>query len=225
MALPFGSVDGVKAVLRSSPPTGGGESFIRVPEDIAESRVEHLLNVTAEEIISKIGFQPVANYILKEINNKLAAWHVYMEVWSSAGQFERGIPEQVSAWRLWAFEKLEDPDFVSSLEPETSTEVVSPEEICEDFVRIQDESIIFYSDHDSFLGTVPIIEGSEEVRTAKRGGGTVFKRGTDYHIWYADGRMRVISGGSITIGQQLYVTYHAVRRREFLDKISSELDN
>ncbi|RLG70561.1 MAG: hypothetical protein DRO04_01705 [Candidatus Iainarchaeum archaeon] len=222
MATVFGSVDGVKAILRSAPP--GGQAFIKIPDHISEARVTELLEFTADLMIRKIGFEPKTNATLREINNYLTAYHIYLEAWSSAGQFDTGIPEQIQRWHDFAWELLEDSSFIASLEPETAAEAVAPSAISNELIRIQDEAIMFKSSGDSFVAVTPVLENSEILRSGKRGTGTLYQRGVDYYIWPAEGRLRRIESGSIPLNTTLYITYYAVREREFLEDIEDELE-
>jgi len=223
--MAFGSVTGVKNILRSAPVRG--DEFIVVGSsgqyDISESEIETLLDEATDLIIKKFGFTPAASPILNLAANYFAAYHAYMRVFSSGAEPLREIPEQIREWRITFEDIIEDAEIRRSLQTETAEDLLEPDILCSDIVRVQDEGITLTDTNDSYLDVTPVLNHTEIVRDGKKGTGTLYVRGTDYEIWYPTGRIRRTANSSIESGKNLYVTYYGVRKRAFVEKLEGEV--
>ena len=214
----WASVDRVKRILRSLPPSGFGKILIGsgTSDSITVADVKQIRDYVEDLVVRKLGWTPTAEFppVLREMSALYVAYAVWTQVVELVDQDE--IPERIAGWKEEADAIYEAIKAGEIDIPGSSVTATLPYPRSRNEIEMVDVPISFTGTTITTLPHTNLRRGSEVVTSAVAQGGTRHVKDTDYRIWYATGEIQVISGGSIPIdGTTLYIAYRYFPIRDF----------
>lgn len=213
--MAIATLEDVQRVLDSIPPSGTGRIRIGSDGAISTNDASAILDAIEGQVIAILGFSPTVNAFTKEIHAKLTGYHIWIHVIDQS-QGKGEIPEYVKEWKAWADKMLEmakDGDL--TIPPEEDDEVLMLSASVDLIRSVEDEPVNLNENDWRQLSCQPVVRHSERIRSEEYGGGTLYVRGTDYLINYAQAEIKMITGAGITDGERVYVSYTHIERAPF----------
>ena len=213
--MALATLNDVQRVLDSVPPSGQGRIIIGSSGHISTVDATAILDAIEGQIIATLGFAPAISAFTKEIHAKLVGFHIWIHIIDQS-QGGGDIPEYVHEWKKWAdgmLESAKNGDI--SIAPEEDEDAVQLAAYSSLIRSVKDEPVGLTENNWMRLSCAPVVKKSETIRTAEHGGGTILVRGTDYLINWPQAEILMISGGAITTGDTVYVSYTHVERAPF----------